>query len=233
MNAQLSAWRRALPGGSYTLTALLSLAVVAQAGFWYLATPGPALAGVPRSFSAAVQAIGWSVLVLALVPFLAARIGRFSLTSLRIAVGDARVGWRVTALAIVVVAPFLVIGAGDAAVQATYPWPGAWLDSVGALLAWAPLYLLYYVSFEFFYRGFLLAVAERAFGIVPAQWLQAFAATLIHAGKPVPELLLALPASLFFGYLVVRTRSLVWPILLHLAIGLITDISVATRLGWW
>lgn len=233
MNARFQAWRRALPGGSYRLSALLAIAIVAQAGFWYLATPGPALGGIPRSFPAAVQAIGWSVLALALVPFLAARLAKFPLPALRVALGDWRAGLRITLLVTLVVAPFLVIGAGDAAVQATYPWPGEWLRSAGALLAWAPVYALYYVSFEFFYRGFLLAVAERAFGLAAAQWFQAFAATLIHAGKPLPEFLLALPASLFFGYLAVRTRSLLWPIILHLAIGLITDLSVATRLGWW
>lgn len=218
---------------STRLTALLCVAIVAQAGFWCVATPGPALAGIPRSFSAALQTIGWSVLVLALVPFLAARIAKFSRSQLRLSIGDWRAGLRLVIVATVVVAPFLVIGSGDHAVQATYPWPGQWLHSAGAFITWVPLYALYYVSFEFFYRGFLLSVAEQAFGIIPAQWLQAFAATLIHAGKPVPEFLLALPASLFFGYLAVRTRSLVWPILLHLAIGLMMDAAVITRLGWW
>lgn len=210
---------------------LLTLAVVLQAGFWYLATPGPFLSGSERSLSNAIIAVGWSFLFLFAVPYLAARLAKYSPAVLGLRLGDIRTGARIVGIAALVAAPVLYFGSNNAILQASYPWPGEWINSVGTLLAWIPFYAVYYVAFEFFYRGYLLQVANKAFGMVAAQWFQALAATLIHAGKPLPEFLLALPASLFFGWLAVRTKSLVWPILLHLAIGIITDVSVVLRTG--
>lgn len=223
--------KRVLAGNSYALSALLFAAVLVQAGFWYLATPGPALSGVPRSLPTALTAIGWSLVCLGLVPYVLARLARFSLASLGIALGNWRAGLYTVLIGAVVVAPFLYFGATNPAIQATYPWPGVWLNSAGRFALWAGLYVWYYAAFEFFYRGFMLAVASRTFGPTAGLWFQALAATLIHAGKPLPEFMLALPASLVFGVIAVRTKSLVWPILLHLAIGLLTDASVVLRVG--
>ena len=225
--------KRLLAGGSPALSALLAIAVLAQAGFWYVATPGPVLAGAERSLPTALQAIAWSLVFLGLLPYLAARFGGFTLPRLGIALGDWRKGLITTGIAVAVVAPFLYFGAASPELQATYPWPGAWLHGAGRFVAWAGMYLVYYVAFEFFYRGFLLAVTSKAFGPSAGLWFQAFAATLIHAGKPLPEFVLALPASLLFGYVVLRSKSLIWPILLHVAIGLLTDASVLIHTGGW
>src|SRR5690606_41693800 len=114
---------------------------------------------------------------------------------------------------------------GDARARAgAYPGAGAEIGgSVASRLGWALLYALYYLAFEAFYRGFLLRALEAPFGTSLAVWLQAFAATLVHLGKPLPEVLAALPASLLFGVLAVRSRSIFYPALVHLAIGLTLD----------
>lgn len=225
--------KRLLAGGSYPLTALLAVAVLAQAGFWYVATPGPALAGAERSFSAAVQAVAWSFALLGVVPYIAARLAGFSFSNLGLALGNWRAGAVTVVVVAVVVAPFLFFGATGTDLQNTYPWPGSWLRGPTRFAAWAGIYVVYYAAFEFFYRGFLLQVASRAFGGSAGLWFQAFAATLIHAGKPLPEFVLALPASLLFALFALRTRSLIWPILLHLAIGLCTDAAVLWHTGGW
>jgi membrane protease YdiL (CAAX protease family) len=42
--------------------------------------------------------------------------------------------------------------------------------------------------------------------------------------EPLPEMLLAIPFGLIFAVLALRSRSLLWPILLHLIIGLSNDL---------
>ena len=62
--------------------------------------------------------------------------------------------------------------------------------------------------------------------------MQTVASTLVHLGKPLPETLAAIPFGLLFAVLAVRGRSLVWPILLHLVIGLSTDVWSLHHQGW-
>lgn len=214
----------------------LALALVVQALFWTLATPGPALAGAPRTIGAASWAVGWTVALLLLVPATWLTWRRAWPPSLRGAWGrgDARFAAPATALLAALLILGMAFGTRLPEVQATYPWPGDWPGrSLAHLLAWAALYAAYYVAFEWFYRGFLLRTLEPAWGLAPAIWLQTAASTLVHLGKPLPEVLGAIPFGLLAGVLAVRGRSLWWPILLHLALGLATDVGSLVRQGWW
>ena len=139
--------------------------------------------------------------------------------------GDVRFGVLLTLVGGTVATGLMYIGATDAALQATYPWAGAWPGRSGdTLAAWFGLRLVYYVSFEFFFRGFMLRGLAPFWGLGTALWVQALSSVLIHVGSPLPELLSAIPAELLFGVVAVRGRSLLWPILLHLIIGFSTDI---------
>jgi membrane protease YdiL (CAAX protease family) len=69
-------------------------------------------------------------------------------------------------------------------------------------------------------------------GLGAAVWLQAVASALVHLGKPLAETLAAIPFGLVFAVLAIRSRSLLWPILLHLLIGLMTDLFALHYQGW-
>lgn len=212
---------------------LLFAMLVVQAGFWYMATPGPTLLRfATRDPLTAATSVGWSLVFLLLVPALVYRavVGRLDGAGLRW--GDARFGLPAVLGLGVVAVPIIVLSASDAALALTYPWPGAWAgSSAAALVLWAGTYFLYYVAFEAFYRGFVLNTAARAIGVPSALWLQAIMATLIHLGKPLPELLAAAPASLLFGVLALRSKSILYPALLHLVIGLTLDVTLLARAG--
>src|SRR5690606_23555970 len=119
-----------------------------------------------------------------------------------------------------------------ATLQAAYPWAGAWAGERWATLAaWAAVYALYYVSFEFFYRGFVLHVARASWGAAAGIWLQVAMATLVHLGKPLPEMLAAAPASLVFGAIAPRRRSVLDPVLPHGVSGRALDVAGLGRQG--
>jgi uncharacterized protein len=211
----------------------LALGLVLQAAYWTLGSPGPQLAGAPRDLATAAAAVGWAVVLLLFVPLAVLRLRRELPAALRLGWGDWRFGLTVTVAVGAATALGMGIGARFPEVQATYPWPGAWAGvSALHLLAWTAMYALYYVAFEFFYRGFLLRTLEAAWGLPAAIWTQALASTLIHLGKPLPETLMAIPFGLLFAVLAVRGRSLVWPILLHLIIGVGTDLWSLHHQGW-
>ena len=56
-------------------------------------------------------------------------------------------------------------------------------------------------------------------------------ATLVHLGKPLAEVMAAAPASILFAVIAVRSRSILYSLLLHLAIGLALDLAVLARSG--
>jgi membrane protease YdiL (CAAX protease family) len=111
---------------------------------------------------------------------------------------------------------------------------------------YAAYFFLYYVPWEFFFRGFLLfpflIAAERAFAIAKAArdpafgmvlaavvFFQTMPSTLGHLGHPLPELVAAVTAGLFFGVLAWKTRSIIPGLLLHAAMGFGTDLFIVCK----
>lgn len=212
---------------------LLLCALVLQAGFWYAATPGPALLRfAAQSPLSAVSAVAWSALFLLLIPGIIYRLSVGRLAGAGLQYGDWRFGLAALAGLSMIAIPLVAAASLDPALARTYPWPGRWAGESAANLAlWLITYSLYYLAFEAFYRGFVLFTAERAIGATQALWLQAVMATLVHLGKPLAELLAAAPASLLFGLLALRTRSVLYPALLHLVVGATLDITLLARTG--
>jgi len=212
----------------------LSAAVLAQVGYWYLGSPGPSLLqGAPKTLSAAAVNIGWALALLLLLP--GALLGFFGELKIPVGLGNWRLGLPLTlSLGFGAALALSSIPGGGAALQETYPWAGSWPGhSALHFAAWGGLYALYYAAFEFFYRGFLLRLLSEHWGLEAAVWTQAMLSTMIHLGKPLAETLAAFPAGFLFAWLALRTRSLLWPTLLHLIIGLATDAVMLGRQGWW
>ncbi len=210
----------------------LSAAVLAQVGYWYLGSPGPSLLhDAPRTLLAAAVNIGWALALLLVLP---GTLLAFFGDKVPVGLGNWRLGLPLTLALGLGAALALWSIPGDAALQETYPWAGSWPGrSVLHFAAWGGLYALYYAAFEFFYRGFMLRVLSDRWGLEAAVWTQALLSTLIHLGKPLAETLAAFPAGFLFAFLALRTRSLLWPTLLHLIIGLATDAAMLKRQGWW
>ncbi len=215
------------------LALALSAALLVQIAYWYLGSPGPTLLhGAPRTLGAALVNIGWALLLLFTVP-LALLLWLKPRHRVSFGAGNWRVGLTLTVGLGLVMTFLMYLGSGDQSLQQTYPWPGAWAgQSALTFAAWGGLYALYYVAFEFFYRGFLVTVLREHWGLAAAVWTQVLLSTMIHLGKPISETLSAFPAGFLFAFLALRTRSLLWPILLHLTIGLATDYFSLIQQGW-
>jgi len=79
------------------------------------------------------------------------------------------------------------------------------------LLAYTLLELL---GWEFLFRGWILFGYEREFG-GNALWLQAVPFAIAHFGKPEIETLSTLFGGFAFGWIAWRTRSFLYPFLIH------------------
>jgi membrane protease YdiL (CAAX protease family) len=189
-------------------------------GYW-LPVSGPAHSGIVAFLSAFV--------LLGVTPALLARplLGRAP-TALGLGVGDWRRGLPLLALGIVVAGVIGYRSATSPDLAAVYPM---------GLVTLAPAvfglhvlgYLAYYAGFEYHYRGFLLLGLEEHLGPGPANLLQAGLATLVHLGKPPVELAAVIPASLLFGWVALRTRSIWYAVVIHGVVGIALDYFILVR----
>jgi uncharacterized protein len=120
--------------------------------------------------------------------------------------GDWRLGLTYTVLGILLMAPVLYfLGHGNESMRNYYNWllPG---------LPWTTFLDL--IGWEFFFRGWILFAYLRRFGH-DALWLQAVPFALAHIGKPDIETLSTIFGGFAFGWVAYRTKSFVWPFLIH------------------
>jgi membrane protease YdiL (CAAX protease family) len=120
--------------------------------------------------------------------------------------GDWKAGLVITIAGILLMAPVIwYLGRSDPAMTDYYksnveglPWT-TFLDLIG---------------WEFFFRGWVLFGYARKFG-AEALWLQAVPFALAHIGKPEVETLSTIFGGFAFGWVAWRTRSFLYPFLIH------------------
>jgi membrane protease YdiL (CAAX protease family) len=107
------------------------------------------------------------------------------------------------------------------ALNPMYPDAG---KSIPVFILYALIYGLYYIGWEFFFRGFMLFGLREKFGDVFAILIQVFPSCIAHIGRPEGEMISSILAGLVFGYLALRSRSLWYVLILHWFIGLGCDV---------
>jgi membrane protease YdiL (CAAX protease family) len=108
-----------------------------------------------------------------------------------------------------------------------YPFDKGAGNSVFAFLRLEiPRGLLYYSAWEFFFRGFMLFGLRKRMGDWLAICIQTLPSVLWHIGMPSGEIFASIFGGILFGILALRTRSILWPLLLHFLIGVGLDFFI-------
>ncbi len=137
--------------------------------------------------------------------------------------GDWKAGLAITGAAVLIMAPILwLIGRSDPAMRDYYSWQAT---RILPLMTFLDL-----IGWEFFFRGFILFGYERKFG-AHALWLQAVPFALAHITKPAVETLSTIFGGFAFGWVAWRTRSFVYPFLIHWFVATFTILVAAGVLG--
>lgn len=139
--------------------------------------------------------------------------------------GDWRWGLKWTLLACVAVTGPTWVSSNDPQFLREYPLSMMAFDSIPMLALFLSSYLLYYIGWESFFRGFI-GFGMTGLGYTPflAMMVQVSLSTIIHIGKPDMELIGAIPGGILMGLLALRSRSLLWPLLFHFYIGTINTL---------
>ncbi|MBL8090531.1 MAG: CPBP family intramembrane metalloprotease [Anaerolineales bacterium] len=124
--------------------------------------------------------------------------------------GDWKLGMTYTILGCLLMAPVIYfLGSGDEAMKKYYE---RFLDG----LPWTTFLDL--IGWEFIFRGWILFAYARKFGH-EALWLQAVPFAIAHISKPEIETLSTIFGGFAFGWVAWRTKSFVYPFLIHWFIG--------------
>jgi len=137
-------------------------------------------------------------------------------------VGDWKAGLVITFVGIILMTPvILVLGFHNASMNEYY-------KSWQASLPWKIFLDLF--GWEFFFRGWILFGYARKFGS-EALWLQAVPFALAHIGKPEVETLSTIFGGFAFGWVAWRSRSFLYPLLIHWYIANLIVIVAAGVFG--
>jgi membrane protease YdiL (CAAX protease family) len=136
--------------------------------------------------------------------------------------GDWKMGLLLTLGGILIMAPLLwLLGRSDPAMRTYY-------GAQAADLPWSGVLDLF--GWEFMFRGWILFGYARRFG-AEALWLQAVPFALAHVGKPAIETLSTIFGGFLFGWVAYRTRSFIYPFLIHLFVYSFTILVAASAAG--
>ncbi|NPV76699.1 MAG: CPBP family intramembrane metalloprotease [Anaerolineae bacterium] len=137
--------------------------------------------------------------------------------------GDWRTGLKIALLSAILIFPAVWLAAHFTPSLSRYYQPqyhpAAPFQLILDLLGW-----------EFLFRGWLLFGLERQFGR-HALWMQAVPFAIAHLGKPELETLTTIFGGYFFGWVAWRTRSYLYPVLIHWCIAVAIILASAGRLG--
>lgn len=125
--------------------------------------------------------------------------------------------------------PVVWFMSGTESFARTYPRFGPAEASFAMFAAYEGFYLVKWIAWEFFFRGFMLFGFEKDFGS-RAVLISTIPFVLMHFGKPEMEVLGSLFAGFILCFIALRSRS-IWPgVILHWLVASSMDFFAAT---WW
>jgi membrane protease YdiL (CAAX protease family) len=165
-----------------------------------------------------------------LITVLAASEPAAALSFLGLTLGRTRLGLLILTAGIPVAIVAGFIGSRDPEMQRLYPFSKTACTNLATFMLYEASYLiLYYLAWEFAFRGLLFFPFIPAIGLLPALAVQTIASTLYHLGHPDSEVFAAFGAGFAFGLIAYATHSILYTTVLHAAAGISTDTFLYLR----
>ena len=132
------------------------------------------------------------------------------------------IGLKIALITIAIMLPVVWVISSLLSFQATYPHANMVRDSWTLFIIYEICLILYLFAWEFIWRGFVLFGIEKIFGFY-AIFIQMIPFTILHNGKPALETFSSILAGFFLGLLAIRTRSILYGVLVHIAVMFMID----------
>ncbi len=197
---------------------------------FYLDTLAPALNFPETPLAAWAWWTGLQALLGFVIPVLLLRFGfRRRLTEIGLGPGNLRFGLTVLAVYVPVVLLGTWVLSADPAFQAINPRLRVAAYDWGLFLLYELLFLVYWIGWEYLWRGFVLFGTAPVLGLY-AIFVQMLPFAALHFNKPPAEALLSIPGGLLLGALVWRCRAFWIAVPIHFVQMLALDFWCTLRL---
>ena len=143
--------------------------------------------------------------------------------------GDWRFGLRISLVFYLVMLPILWFVSASPAFLSVYPHSHIVRGDWTLFLVYEAAFVLYFIGWEFIWRGYMVFGLLRHTGAAVAVLSQMIPFVILHYGKPVPETAGAIVAAIALGALSVRTRSFWYAVLIHWSVMLTIDLLSTLR----
>lgn len=143
-------------------------------------------------------------------------------------VGDFKIGLALSVIFFLVMLPVVWFFSATPDFAVTYPQLSSTRNNWSEFFVYESGLLLYLISWEFIWRGFMLFGLERKFGYYSVL-IQMIPFVILHNGKPVPETFGAIAGGIALGILAFRTRSIYYCVITHMGVMLSIDIISTLR----
>ena len=202
--------------------AVLVLSVGLLAIPYYHGSPGFVLPKLRLFWWFALSVVCFLIVPAAIIRW----IWREPLSRYGLGLGDVKTWGRYFVAYAAVTIPALVVASRFASIQQYYPrYPWA-RDSLWALVVSEIGWLVYFLAWEFFFRGFLLFTLLRQVPPAMAIAVQTVPFVMMHFPKPEAEAFASIVAGVALGWMAYRGRSMIGTWLLHFICAGLVDVLV-------
>ena len=174
---------------------------------------------------------GSAFVMLMLVPWAVMRLTNLvardedRVPSFGLGLGDWRFGLRCAGLFYGVMVVLLLVVVWTQDFRGKYPLYGDADRTLAMFLAYECAYALYFVAWEFFFRGFMTFSLEKTLGVWTV-FVQMLPFLVMHFGKPDVEAMSSVFGGIALGWLALRTRSIWYGVFIHAATAVTLDCMV-------
>lgn len=204
------------------VTACLMVTVI---GALFVVTSHRSLILKVRELAVAIP-IGVSMVMITVIVLVA---GKVDVREFGMRWGNGRFWLPITVLFFVCMIPLIYWASGMAEFQETYPMLPLARKGIWGFLAAEVSFGIFFIFWEFFFRGYLLFALEKKTGFLIANLLQAMAFAFMHLGKPELEVYSSLVGGLIIGWLCYRARSFLPAFFIHWGIQTAMDLFAVLR----
>jgi len=164
-----------------------------------------------------------------LITIILLSMGKVNIRSYGIAVGKPKFWILITAIFLILMIPLIFWASGLESFQKTYPMLSLAKKGLRGFLIAELSFGVFFLFWEFFFRGYMLFSLEKRTGFLVANSLQAMAFAFMHLGKPELEVYSALAGGLIVGWLCWRSKSFLPAFFIHWGIQTAMDLFAVMK----
>ena len=142
--------------------------------------------------------------------------------------GDYKTGFVISLVFFLVMLPAIWFFSSTPDFVEKYPHLLSTRNSWGEFFIYESGMLLYMISWEFIWRGFMLFGLKEKFGYYSVL-IQMIPFVILHNGKPAPETFGAIAGGIALGVLAFRTNSIIYCVFTHMGIMFTIDLISSLR----